>query len=66
MPALRCIEPAFLSVIKRQLRDLKALMTCEYCRKKTSTSEEEETDDLIYIGRNTREAAKSIYKKEVD
>ena len=26
MPAFRCIEPAFLSVIKRQMRDLKAFL----------------------------------------
>jgi len=34
MPALRMIEPAFVSVIKRQMRDLKAFFSCESCGRK--------------------------------
>jgi len=40
MPGLRCVEPAFVSVIKRQVRDLKALVTCDYCRRRKLTEEE--------------------------
>jgi len=68
MPALRCVEPAFLSVIKRQARDIKAFLTCDYCRKGKLSKEDkieiEETDDLIYMERNQREASKSVYKDD--
>lgn len=45
MPALRCIEPAFISVIKRQWRDLISMFSF----KKSQTEEEakavEEAED---------------------
>jgi len=67
MPGLRCVEPAFVSVIKRQMRDLKAFLTCDYCRRSKLTKEEmiviDYTDDLIYMERNQREASKSVYKR---
>lgn len=65
MPALRCIEPAFLSVIKRQIRDLRGFITCESCRRRKLTAAEivmiEEAEDMIYIARQNRPAGESVY-----
>jgi len=59
MPGLRMIEPAFVSVIKRQFRDLKAFFSCDRCKGKTQEQDifdedEEEDNDMIYIQRATR------------